>query len=71
VFYRFLRLATAAVCGYECVAILWHREKVPTFSNLAGRHRWLAPALLVALAWHLWWDDLRKIREGNGSNQGK
>ena len=62
--YRLLRLATAATCGYECVAILLRREKVPTFSNLAGRHRWLAPTLLVALAGHLWWDDLRKIKGG-------
>ena len=53
--YSGLRLATAAVCGYECAAIVLDREQVPTFSRIAGTHRWLAPALLIALAIHLWW----------------
>lgn len=51
---RALRQATAAVCAYEAVAIELDREQTPTFSRLAGRHRWLAPALLAALAVHLW-----------------
>jgi len=50
-----LRLATAAVCGYECVAILADKEQMPTFSRIAGTHRWFAPTLLIALALHLWW----------------
>lgn len=50
-----LRLATATVCGYECIAILLDKEQTPTLSRIAGTHRWLAPTLLVALAVHLWW----------------
>ena len=52
------RLATAArrgvvlsLCGYECISVATGRA--PTITTLAGRHRWLAPALVVALAVHL------------------
>jgi hypothetical protein len=51
----FLRQLTAAILVWEVVAIELNIEKMPTFSRLAGRHRWIAPTLLAALAIHLWW----------------
>jgi hypothetical protein len=47
----FPKLAAASLCAYEVGAIT--TGKVPTITNLCGRHRWLAPALVVALAVHL------------------
>lgn len=50
-----LAQVTAGVLAWEFVAIELRHEKIPTFSALAGRHRWIAPTLLIALAVHLWW----------------
>lgn len=51
--YATLKVATAAACAYEAAAITW--PHVPTISMLCGRHRWLAPCILSALALHLYW----------------
>ena len=32
-----------------------NHERLPTISTLCGRHRWLAPIILLALAFHLYW----------------
>lgn len=45
--------AAAAICGYEVAAIATGR--LPTVTRLCQRHRVLAPALLTALAVHLYW----------------
>ena len=47
-----MKWGVAAVCGFEIVAIT--TGKVPTVTMLCGRYRWLAPAVLVALAVHLY-----------------
>jgi len=52
--FPFLRLLTAGLCAYESAAIL--TRKAPTLSELRGRHAWLAPALIGALAFHLYWE---------------
>ena len=41
----------AAICSYEVAAIASGR--VPTVTALCGRYRWLAPAVITALAVHL------------------
>lgn len=50
-----LRYATLALCQWEVFAILKDDERYPTLSRLAGQHRWIAPALVIALVVHLWW----------------
>ena len=45
------RWAAAGICAYEVTAIVTRR--VPTVTQLCGRHRVLGAALLVALAVHL------------------
>lgn len=52
--FPYLRIATAALCLYESASIL--TRKSPTLSELSGRHRWLAPTLVGALAVHLYWN---------------
>jgi hypothetical protein len=47
------RWAAAAICGYEVTAIA--TGKVPTVTRLCQQHPVLAPALLTALAVHLYW----------------
>jgi hypothetical protein len=45
------RIALAAACCYEAAALAG--APVPTLTVICSRHRWLVPAVLVALALHL------------------
>lgn len=47
-----MKWAAAALCGYEVAAITSGR--VPILTRLSRRHPWLGPALVVALAVHLY-----------------
>lgn len=51
--YGSLKIVTAVACGYEAFAIT--TKKVPTISMYCGRHRWLPPVIIAALALHLYW----------------
>ncbi len=53
--YRSLRMATAATCGYETIAIIADTPRMPTLSRLSARHKWVGPALVGALIVHLVW----------------
>jgi hypothetical protein len=50
-----LKWVTFGVCGYECVAGC-SRGRLPTVSNLCGRHKVLVPVVLGGLAFHLMWE---------------
>ena len=50
-----LRHGTAGMMAWEFFAIELDKPWMPTFSTLAGKHRWLAPTLLIALAVHFVW----------------
>jgi len=47
-----VKWGVAAVCAFEVIAIT--TGKVPTVTMLCARNRWLAPAVLAALAIHLY-----------------
>lgn len=49
---RVPRWVVVAGCSYEIAAITTGRA--PTLTQLSARHRILAPALVAALAVHLW-----------------
>jgi hypothetical protein len=49
---RAARIAVAAVCGYEVAAIAG--APVPTLTAICSHCRWLIPAVVVAVAIHLW-----------------
>lgn len=46
------RWMVVTACGYEIAAIA--TGKTPTITVLCARHRWLAPAVIAALALHLY-----------------
>ena len=46
------RWGVFAACLYEAVALASRR--CPTFSAMAAKRKWLAPAILIALAIHLY-----------------
>ena len=52
-----LRIATLGLCQWEVAAIIADHDRFPTLSRLAGKHRWIAPLLVVSLAVHLWWPE--------------
>jgi hypothetical protein len=47
-----VKWALAGCCIWEATAITTGR--VPTFTELSARHKWLAPAILGVLAVHLY-----------------
>lgn len=47
-----MKWGVVLACGYEIAAITTGR--VPTFTQMSARHRWLAPAVLTVLAIHLY-----------------
>lgn len=55
--YRILKAITAATCLYEALAIVTD-DRIPTISKLCGTHRWLAPGVIGALAFHLYYSDI-------------
>lgn len=55
--YRILKALTAAACAYETFAIV-SDDRVPTISEICGTHAWLAPAVIGALAFHLYYHDI-------------
>lgn len=55
---RHAKWGIAVACAYEVAAIAAGRT--PTISDLCDRYRWLAPAVLAALAAHLYWHPTRK-----------
>ena len=48
---RNAKWGVALACAFEVFSIA--TGKTPTISDLCGRHPWLAPAVVVALAAHL------------------
>lgn len=50
---RSLQWPVALACGYETIAIVRGRSFPPTVSTLCSRHRWLIPAVVGGLLWHL------------------
>ena len=49
-----LNILTACVTGFETVAI-FSKGRIPTISTLCRRHKVLGPAILGALAIHLYY----------------
>ena len=48
----YVKWVAATLCGYEVVSIAL--GKTPTLTQLSKQHRWLAPALVGALTFHLY-----------------
>lgn len=57
-----LNILTACVTGFETVAI-FSKGRIPTISMLCGRHKFLGPAILGALAIHLYCPVKKVIEE--------
>lgn len=51
------RITAALVFGYEAAAI-FSGHRIPTISELCGRHRWLAAITVLGLATHLVMSDI-------------